>query len=135
MNYLAELLALVVFSAAGVCSWVVWAFWPELQQAAWMSWQWLTFWDWPKVVEWTGAALTIYGAWLLTLTTPRAPWGFVFFLAANGVWMYFATLTSLGGLFTQQAVLTVISCKGIWAQLAAPRLEALFTNFIEEPKV
>lgn len=104
-------------------------------QAAWLSWQWLTTWPLDKTLGWSAAALTIYGAWLLANPAHRwTSWGFVFFLGANALWIYYAWLTGQGSLFVQQLVLTVISLQGIRNQLVRPTLQA-FNQLFEEPKL
>ena len=88
--------------------------WLDLEQAAWASWQWLSVWTLLKALEWSAAALTIYGAWYLSAPSRPISVGFAFFLAANAVWLAYAWMTGQSGLLVQQLVLTIISLKGIW---------------------
>lgn len=85
-------------------------------------------------IEWLAALLTIAGAWLLASNTRRAAWGWVLFLAANGLWIAFALLQGYTGLLVQQLVLTATSLLGIWKGLIAPRLEGGVEQLIEETK-
>lgn len=86
------------------------------------------------ILEWSAALLTIVGAWLLSGTGRRAPWGFVLFLGANGLWICFALRADLNGLFWQQVVLTVVSLRGIWRGLVEPWLDGVIEQLIEEQK-
>lgn len=133
MNTLMENLAIGVFTAMGAVAALAYTFQIELLQAAWLSWQWLTVWPLLKVLEWSAAALTIYGAWLLANPGHRwTAWGFVFFLGANALWISYAWLTGQGGLFVQQLVLTGISLQGIWNGLIAPVLDTAFDQLFED---
>lgn len=87
-----------------------------------------------QLIEWAAALLTIYGAWLLANKGRRASWGFVLFLAANGLWICFAWLTDHTGLLAQQVVLTAISLQGIWKGLIEPLMDADIEQLIEEEK-
>ncbi len=130
-----EGLTVGVFTSVGATAALVHTFQFELLQAAWASWQWLTIWPLDKVLSWSAAALTIYGAWLLANPGHRwTSWGFVFFLGANALWIAYAWRTEQGSLFVQQLVLTVISLQGIWNQLAKPALLA-FDQLFEDYEI
>ncbi|MDP2369363.1 hypothetical protein [Rhodoferax sp.] len=133
---LLDVLTVLVFGLTGLLAYGLFSLSEQLLQAAWLSWQWLTTWPLLKVLEWSAAALTIYGAWLLANPGHRwTSWGFVFFLAANVVWISYAWFTGQGGLFVQQLVLTGISLQGIWNTLLRPVLQAfnqLFEGFENE---
>lgn len=105
----------------------------RVDQAVLASWHWLTTWPLDKVLAWSAAALTIYGAWLLANPGHRwTAWGFVFFLGANALWLAYAWRTDQGSIFVQQAVLTLISLQGIWNQLLRPvwlAVNQLFESF------
>jgi hypothetical protein len=103
----------------------------DVEQAAWACWQWLTVWTLLKGLEWSAAALTIYGAWYLSAPARPLSVGFAFFLAANMVWMTYAWLTGQSGLLVQQMVLTVISVKGIWCGGVGPAIDAFFDTYFD----
>jgi len=129
---LLDVLTVLVFGITGVVAYGLFGLSEQLLHAAWASWQWLTFWPVDKVLSWSAAALTIYGAWLLANPGHRwTSWGFVFFLGANALWISYAWRTGQGSLFVQQLVLTVISLQGIWNQLGKPVLQA-FNQLFED---
>lgn len=82
-----------------------------------------------QLIEWTAALVTIYGAWLLANKGTHAAWGFVLFLWANCLWIFFAWLTGHTGLMVQQLVLTAISLQGIWKGLIKPLLNKKPNHF------
>lgn len=135
---LLDVLTVLVFGITGVVAYGLFSLSEQLLQAAWLSWQWLTIWPVDKVVSWSGAALTIYGAWVLANPGHRrTDWGFVFFLGANALWLVYSWRTEQGSLFVQTAVLTVISLQGIWNRLGKPVLQAfnqLFEDLENEQK-
>lgn len=131
---LLDVLTVLVFGITGVVAYGLFSLSEQLLQAAWVSWQWLTIWPVDKVLSWSAAALTIYGAWLLANPGHRwTSWGFVFFLGANALWISYAWRTGQGSLFVQQLVLTVISLQGIWNQLGKPVLQAFNQLFEDLP--
>ena len=136
MNSLMENLTVAIFTSMGATAALAYTFQIELLQAAWASWQWLTIWPLDKVLSWSAAALTIYGAWLLANPGHRwTSWGFVFFLGANALWIFYAWRTEQGSLFVQQLVLTAISLQGIWNRLARPLLDEFVDVFIEATRL
>lgn len=96
------------------------------------SWYWLTSWTLLKVLQWSAAALTIWGAWLLSEPSYPVSRGFTFFLGANGIWICYAWLTGQDGLLVQQIVLTGISLKGIRKGLVTPAINAPLQQLLEE---
>jgi hypothetical protein len=109
-----------------------------LMQALLACWEWLTTGTLLKGLQWSAAALTIYGAWHLSAPARPISVGFAFFLAANAVWISYAWLTGQSGLLVQQVVLTFISLKGIWCGgvgfWLSSWLDGLFDIFTKEDK-
>lgn len=135
---LLDVLTVLVFGITGLTAYGLFSMSQELLQAAWASWQWLTIWPLDKVLSWSAAALTIYGAWLLANPGHRwSSWGFVYFLGANALWIAYAWRTDQGSLFVQQLVLTAISLQGIWNQLLKPlvdEINRLYEDFENEQR-
>lgn len=76
-------------------------------------------------VEWletVGALLGASGALLLAFRGERAGWGFVLFLASNGLLLAFAAYAGHWRLFAMQVVFTVTSLIGIWQWIVQPWL-------------
>lgn len=66
-----------------------------------------------SILEWSGCALSILGAYLLACNNDRSRYGFIAFLMANALWLGYAALTKAPGLAVQQIAFTVTSLYGI----------------------
>ena len=66
------------------------------------------------ILEWTGCALSLTGAFLLSTHTKRSSYGWIFFLSANLVFIGFALNIERYGLLVQQLGFTATSLLGIY---------------------
>ena len=67
-----------------------------------------------NVMEWTGCAFGLLGAFLLATNTRLSGWGFVAFLVSNAAWIGFASAKGASGLLLQQAGFTFTSLLGLY---------------------
>lgn len=70
-------------------------------------------------LEWGGAAMGLYGAYLIARNKPNARYGWYFFLAANVLFIAFAIDQHHYGLLVQQLGFTCTSLLGIYNSIVA----------------
>lgn len=87
-----------------------------------------------ELLETFGALLGASGALLLASRSARAGWGFVLFLASNGLLLAFAASAGHWRLFAMQVVFTATSLIGIWRWLLQPWMDRQMHDLFPETR-
>lgn len=72
------------------------------------------------MLEWTGAALGLAGAALLSLNNAASRYGWLLFLLSNFAWICYGIVTGTYGLVSMQAGFTLTSMVGVYKWLIKP---------------
>ena len=67
-----------------------------------------------SLLEWSGCATGLAGAFVLAMNQPWSGWGWALFLLSNVAWIAFGLLTKAKGLVVMQCGFAFTSALGIW---------------------